>query len=274
MIRADGISIIRGSATLVRDVSIGVAAGEVVALVGPNGAGKSTLLRALSGDERPSAGSVTIGARDATEWSAELLSRYRAVLPQQSALDFDFTVDEVVALGRSPWHDDSVAGRAAIVRAALALVDLSGKAQRRYPTLSGGEQQRVHLARVVTQLWPATDATDCAGALLLDEPVASLDPQHQHRTLQIARAMAARGIAVLVVLHDLNLAVQYADRIALLCRGQIEAIGPAHSVLQANQLSDVYGTGFDIIAHPCADCPLVLPRPAGRVASISTSARR
>ena len=267
MISARGVTFTRGAAALLRNVSLDVMPGEVLALVGPNGAGKTTLLRVLCGDERPSAGSVMIGNRDAQSWPPDELARYRAVLPQQSALDFDFAVDEVVALGRAPWRGDSPADKAAIVDAALALVGMSDKSQRRYPSLSGGEQQRVHLARVLAQLWPGDDASGAAGALLLDEPVASLDPQHQHRTLQIARAMASRGVAVLVVLHDLNLAVQSADRIALLCRGQIEALGPAHSVLDAGQLSDVYGTGFDIIAHPCADCPLVLPRPAGRVTS-------
>ena len=149
--------------------------------------------------------------RGAASWTPDTLSRYRAVLPQHSALAFDFAVDEVVA-----------------------------------------------------QIWPDPATPGTAGALLLDEPVASLDPQYQHRTLQIARAMAASRSAVLVVLYDLNLAVQYADRIALLCRGQLAAVGPAHTVLDAGQLSAVYGTGFDIIDHPCADCPLVLPRPASR----------
>jgi iron complex transport system ATP-binding protein len=264
VISARDVSVHRGAATLLHSVSLEVGAGEVLAVVGPNGAGKSTLLRVLCGDERPTGGSVSIGGRAVETWRPDELARYRAILPQQSVLDFDFTAEEVVALGRSPWRGGA---SMAIVSAALALVGMAEKSHRRYPTLSGGEQQRVHLARVLAQLWPETTTAPAHGALLLDEPVASLDPQHQHRTLQLARAMAARGLAVIVVLHDLNLAVQYADRIALLCLGRVEAVGPAHSVLDAGQLSAVYGTGFDIIAHPCADCPLVLPRPAGRVVS-------
>lgn len=263
MIAVDGVSVRRASTTLVADVSLTVEPGEVLALVGPNGAGKSTLLRVMGGDEIPVTGHVRYRDREASLWSRDDLSRFRAVLPQHSTLDFDFTVEEVVAMGRAPWRHESMATQRSIAAAALRIVDLESLARRRYPSLSGGEQQRVHLARVITQCWPGGEASQSsAGALLLDEPVSSLDPQHQHRTLQIARAMAARGVAVLVVLHDLNLAVQYADRIALLCKGRLAAVGPARTVLDEALLGDVYGTCFDIVSHPCGDCPLVLARPS------------
>jgi iron complex transport system ATP-binding protein len=265
MMVAEHIAVRRGNTALLHDVSLRVDAGEVLAVVGPNGAGKSTLLRVLAGDESPSSGSVSLQSRPLPAWEVDALSRARAVLPQHSPLDFDFTVREVVAMGRAPWRGESRLVREQIVASAMASVGMSEFFARRYPTLSGGEQQRAHLARVIAQVWPDSHDTDSRERmLLLDEPVASLDPQHQHRTLEIARAMAARAVGVVVVLHDLNLAVQYADRIALLCRGRLVALGPAQTVLDASQLSDVYGTCFEIVPHPCGDCPLVVTRPQAR----------
>jgi iron complex transport system ATP-binding protein len=232
MIHATDVTVRRSAATLIRDVSVTVERGEVLALVGPNGAGKSTLLRVLAGDEVPSAGTVQFDGRDARTWRPDALARFRAMLPQQSTLDFDFSVEEVVVMGRAPWQPET--------------------------------QQRVHLARVLAQSWPA-GAGPMSGAVLLDEPVSSLDPQHQHRTLELARTLAGHGVAVLVVLHDLNLAVQYADRIALLCGGRLVALGPSHTVLNEHLLRDVYGTCFDIVSHPCGGCPLVLARPLHRM---------
>ena len=260
MIAAAGVTVQRAGATLLAGVSLTVERGEVLALVGPNGAGKSTLLRVLAGDDLPSSGLVRYAGRDTRHMTPQALARVRALLPQHSTLDFDFAVDEVVAMGRAPWQPESVATQQGIAAAALHLVGMETMSHRRYPTLSGGEQQRVHLARVVAQAWPSCVGVS-PGAVLLDEPVSSLDPQHQHRTLELARALAARGVAVLVVLHDLNLAVQYADRIALLCEGRVVAIGPAQRVLDEQLLCEVYGTCFDIVAHPCGGCPLVLARP-------------
>jgi iron complex transport system ATP-binding protein len=263
MIAAHGITVRRGAACLLDDVSLSIDTGEVVALVGPNGAGKSTLLNVLAADVAPTSGTVRINNRSVSSYSPKSLARLRAVVPQQSSLDFDFLVHEVVAMGRAPWTDSAVARDDAIVRASLSMVELESLAIRRYPTLSGGEQQRVHLARAIAQVWPHADRDATSSrVLLLDEPVSSLDPQHQHRVLQIARAVAEHGVAVLVILHDLNLAVQYADRIALLCGGRLRAVGPSRTILDARVLSDVYGTPFDIVAHPCADCPLIVARPA------------
>ena len=264
MIHAADVTVRRSAATLIRDVSLTVERGEVLALVGPNGAGKSTLLRVLAGDEVPSAGTVQFDGRDARTWRPDAMARFRAMLPQQSTLDFDFSVEEVVVMGRAPWQPETLQVQQGIATAALRLVGMDTMAHRRYPSLSGGEQQRVHLARVLAQSWPTGTGT-MSGAVLLDEPVSSLDPQHQHRTLELARALAGHGLAVLVILHDLNLAVQYADRIALLCGGRLVALGPSQTVLNEPLLSDVYGTCFDIVSHPCGGCPLVLARPLHRM---------
>ena len=214
LLRLDGVTVRVPGRTLVDGVSLDVWPGTVTALVGPNGAGKSSLLRVVSGERAPDAGTISVRNGDALAplhaLAPDVLARRRAHLPLESALAFGFTAAEVVALGRTPHRTGLDADTAAIARAlddagALDLV------ARRYPTLSGGEKQRVHLARVLAQL-----DSDDAALLLLDEPTNNLDLAHQHRVLDVAREMAGRGLAVVVVLHDLNLAAQVADRIVLL----------------------------------------------------------
>ncbi len=264
MIAAERVSVAYGSRVVLRDVSLDVGAGELVALVGPNGAGKSTLLRVLSGEQKPLTGEVRFGGRSIASLRLADLARRRAVVPQHSSLDFPFRVREVVLMGRTPHIHRSGASRdRLLVDEALAAVGLEGLAERSYVQLSGGERQRVHLARAMTQIAePQPDGR----ALLLDEPVASLDLAYQRRVLEVARKLAGEGVAVLAVLHDLNLAAQYADRIALLAQGSVCACGTPATVLTEAQLTDVYGTPVTVVDHPCAECPLVVNVPA-RVAS-------
>ncbi|MEA5364116.1 heme ABC transporter ATP-binding protein [Amycolatopsis sp., V23-08] len=236
---------------LVRDVSLDVRPGEVLALAGPNGAGKSTALSLLAGDLTPDAGTVRIAGADLTSWSLAELARRRAVLPQQHTVTFPFTVAEVVRMGRAPWRrtpaeaDDDTA-----VDAALAATDLTGFAERRFTTLSGGEQARAALSRVLAQH---------AGLLLLDEPIAALDLRHTEQVLTLAARRAGQGDAVLVVLHDLGLAAAHADRVALLRDGSLAALGPPADVLTETVLSDVYGHPVEVFPHPRTGRPVVLP---------------
>jgi iron complex transport system ATP-binding protein len=241
-------------------VDLAAMAGEVLALAGPNGAGKSTLLKVLSGDLAPAAGEVLLHGRPLSGYGHRALALERAVMPQQTLLQFAFTAAEVVLMGRSPHagrrhesdDDLDVAGRA-MIRADAA--DLAG---RSYPSLSSGEQQRVTLARVLAQQ---------ARLLLLDEPTAALDIRHQELVMQIAREEAAAGAAVLVVVHDLNLAAGYADRVVLLSRGRMVACGSPWEVLTAETLSTVFEHPITVLPHPQRDCPLILPgrgAPGGR----------
>jgi len=238
----DGVTILEG-------VDLDIVAGEVLALVGPNGAGKSTLLGVLAGDEA-SSGSVDVAGRPIGDWRIADLARQRAVLAQDNQLSFPFTVLEVVEMGRSPWlrteresEDDKA------VLEAMRETAVTGFAPRHFPSLSGGERARVSLARVLAQR---------TSILMLDEPTAALDLKHQEDVLRVARDRARAGDAVVVVLHDLNLAAAYADRIALLERGRLRAVGSPADVLTAELISDVYQYPVEIVTRPSGDM-LVIP---------------
>jgi iron complex transport system ATP-binding protein len=241
--------------TLLDAVSLTIEAGELLALVGPNGAGKSTLLALLAGDLHPDGGTILLDGAPLARLRPCEQSLRRAVLRQRSGVSLPFSAYEVALMGRSPHLRGRAEGPAdhAITRDALARTELLPYAERIVPTLSGGEQARVSMARVLAQQAPL---------LLLDEPTAALDLRHQHRALQLARAVAANGGAALVVLHDLNLAALYADRIAVLHEGRLRACGEPWAALRPDLLSAVYGVAVTVLPHPHLDAPLVLTLPA------------
>ncbi|GAA1117045.1 heme ABC transporter ATP-binding protein [Nocardiopsis metallicus] len=258
VVRAEGVTVRRGGRALLDGVDLTVRAGELLALVGPNGAGKSTLLSALSGDvtggpakgERDS-GTVGLFGRELGEWNPPELALRRAVLPQEAAVSFPFSVTELVAMGRAPWAGlSSPAEDDALTRSAMERVGVTHLADRRFPTLSGGERARVMLARVLAQ---------DTGLLLLDEPTAALDIRHQELVLSIARTLASHGGAVIVVLHDLGLAAAYAHRVAVLSGGQVAAQGTPADVFSASLLSAVYQHEVEVLPHPRTGVPLVVP---------------
>jgi iron complex transport system ATP-binding protein len=258
MLCGTGIRVRYGRRTVLENLTLELALGEVVVVIGPNGAGKSTLLRALAGEIRPDAGRVALDGRVLGLWRAAALAQRRAVLSQDIHLTFPFRVEEVVLLGRSPHAGFSDrATDEAIVEAALGETGGSRLAGRVYTTLSGGERQRVQMARVLAQIWPRPG--EPAPYLLLDEPVASLDPAHQHATLKLARRWAARGAGVLAVLHDLNLAAMYADRIAILHRGALAADGAPGTVLTGRLIEDVFGMKMSVERRPERNYPVLLP---------------
>lgn len=247
ILHADAVSLRRGDRLVLDRVSCTAHPGRVLAVLGPNGAGKSSLLRLLAGEFAPAAGEVSFAGRPLAGWSASALALRRAVVAQHSDLAFPFTVREVVLLGRTPHtgRGDAPADHAAAARA-LAAVDLAGRATQSYPTLSGGERQRVHFARALAQL---DGAPPGPRALLLDEPTASLDLSHQHATLALARDLSRREqVAVLVILHDLNLALAYADDVLVLAKARAAASGPIATTLSPDLVRAV----FDIEAesHP------------------------
>jgi iron complex transport system ATP-binding protein len=244
MLRARDLHYRAGGLDLLHGVSLDVAAGSVHAVLGPNVAGKSTLLRLLSGERTPHAGGVSLNGRGLADWPLPQLARQRAVLPQHHELAFAFSVEEVVRLGRLPATQHGPAHERAIIDAALEITATAYLRERRYTALSGGERARVQLARVLAQIWEPV--APGPRLLLLDEPTASLDLAHQHHCLRIARAFAARDVAVLAVLHDPNLVLDYADSVTLLCCGEVVAQGaPAHA-LSAERLARVYGVPVEI----------------------------
>jgi iron complex transport system ATP-binding protein len=198
--------------------------------------------------------------RPLESWSRQELARRRAVLLQSSRLSFAFSVSEVVLMGRIPHnHDTESAKDYHIAEQALAYVGMSRFADRIYHTLSGGEQQRVHLARVLAQIWEPP--AEGERYLLLDEPTSSLDLLYQQQVLNVARQFARVGTAVLVILHDLNLAAQYADRILMLKAGQACYTGAPQQVLTSHHIQDVYDTPVAVIPHPHSSTPLITPLP-------------
>lgn len=242
MIEARAVRFERAGRALVDGASIDARAGEVLGVVGPNGAGKTTLLGLLAGDLRPSVGEVIFDGAPMSRWSESDLARRRAVMAQSTEVAFAFTVLEIVLFGRAPFGARESAADVALAREAIARVGLELLADRAYPTLSGGEQQRVHLARALAQisLGRGEASPDRSRALLLDEPTSSLDPAHQHRTLGAAREIAGRGLAVVAVLHDLNLAARYCDRVALMHRGRLVRVGAPRDVFEPGRLEDVF----------------------------------
>lgn len=247
MIELNGVNFGYGAAAdgILKNLSVTFPAGRFTALLGPNGAGKSTLLNLCGGELAPRSGSVFLGGRNMRSWRPRELARRRAFLPQDSQLDFPFSVEEVVMLGRAPHIEKGEREEdALIVRNALDLTGMGAFAGRDYTNLSGGERQRVQLARVLAQAWARKGV-----ALLLDEPVSSLDPAHRHRTLELARDWAHDGACVVAILHDVNLVLAYADDAVLLSGGRLEAAGPVEKVVTTENVARV----FDVSARMC-DC--------------------
>jgi iron complex transport system ATP-binding protein len=248
VLRCDNAGVRASGKWLLRDISLEVEQGEIVALVGPNGAGKSTLMALLAGDIPPAAGSVTLRGKELAGYRPKELSLCRAVLPQQSIVQFAFTAREIVQMGRSP-HGDPDADFVAVDRS-ISRTDTTMLADRIFPSLSVGEQARVSLARVLAQEAPL---------LLLDEPTAALDLRHQQIVMDIARELASDGSTIVVILHDLNLAAAFADRIVLLQDGGIAACGTPWQVMTEPILEQVFECRIQVTTHPQMDSPLVLP---------------
>ena len=236
MLRTEKLHIRRNQKMVLSDVTLEVRPGEVLGVLGPNGAGKSTLLAALCGELAPTQGQVWLDHQALNQWKG----------PQRA---------QRLAVGRLPRETGHVR-EAEIVHEALKAADVEHLAGRSYLALSGGERQRVHLARVLAQLWPGQGGQ----TLLLDEPTSMLDPLHQHTTLKAIRAFADRGAAVLIILHDLNLAARYCDRLLLLEDGQPRALGRPRGVLQPELLKAVFGLDVLVQPHPELGHPLIIAR--------------
>ena len=220
---------------ILSDVSVCFGAGEIRTIIGPNGAGKSSLLGLLSGERQPSAGTCLLDSKSLRSYGLEGLSRRLAILHQQSSLDFPFKVDEVIEMGRYPCSSSDSVNKNIVseVKAKLALDDLAG---RTYTTLSGGEKQRVQIARVVAQLWDQLEHA----IFLFDEPTAPLDLAHQRQFLQLCEEMKLAGACIVMVVHDINLASRYSDQITLLMDGRVLADGKAEVVITESLIQEAY----------------------------------
>lgn len=254
------VSFAAGGRRLVAEASLGLAGGTTTIVIGPNGAGKSTLLKLLTGELKPAGGHVEIAGAPLGTVPAWHLACLRSVMAQHARLAFPFSAYEVARLGV-----DGI-GRAltrqrreAIVAESLAAAGVINLAGRRYQTLSGGEQQRVQFARVLCQLEAGRSVAE-RQVLFLDEPIASLDLCHQLALLDMARSIAARGVAVLIVLHDLNLAVTYADHLVVMDHGRIIAQGPPARTFDDALLRQIFKVDLTLSRAPAPGLPFLLPQ--------------
>tara|TARA_R100000027_G_scaffold67755_1_gene68583 strand:- start:8844 stop:9635 length:792 start_codon:yes stop_codon:yes gene_type:complete len=234
ILTARNISVRVGPKPLLKDVDFTLLKGSVHAIIGPNGAGKSTLLRVLTGESAPATGEVRLDNKLLHDYPNFDLAKRRACLPQSSSLSFPFTIREVVEVGRLPYRESN-AETQSFVESSLERVGLLDRADEGYLHLSGGEKQRVHLARVLTQLGEPKDRI-----LILDEPTASLDLTFQHQVFAIAHEWALQGAAVLLVLHDLNQTMRFAESVTVLNRGSVCGQGAPIDVLTPELIHEVY----------------------------------
>lgn len=246
---------------LLTDIDLSLRAGEVLGLAGPNGAGKSSLLRAIAGDLPLTRGEVLIGEQPRASHARRALACRLAFLPQLSLLNFPYTVEEVVALGRMP-HGTGTGIDADVIREAMAATDIAALRARLYTRLSGGERQRVQLARVLAQVWGPGSPVE--RLLLLDEPTTALDLSHQQLLIASVRRLADSGCAVALVIHDLNLVAGLADRLAVLKAGRLVADAPPAAVLDPALFREVFEVDVTISRHPDLDQPVVINRHRGR----------
>ncbi len=257
MLVCASLSVRAGWRLLLKDIDLAVRPGEFVAVLGENGAGKTTLLRALAGESLAplrAGGRVELAGRPINAWPPRERARLRAVLPQHTEVSFAFTALEVALLGRHP-HGATAADRA-IALQALQLADAAHLAERAVATLSGGERTRVFMAATFAQLWET--GFERPRFLLLDEPTGALDLAHQHHLLATARQFAAqRGLGVLAILHDLNLAAQYADRVLVLRDGRLLAQGAPREVLSPSLIAEAFAVAASVLAHPLKPAPLI-----------------
>ena len=256
-LKAASINVDIGKASLLKDITLELTPGMFLGILGPNGAGKSTLLKVLSGEITPSCGDVELDQTPLKNWSIEALAKRRAVMPQASQLAFPFSVRAVVAMGRWPYEKlcTSFVNRLAVERA-MILTDIRHLGERSYSVLSGGEKQRVQLARALAQTIGLAGETS-SKYLLLDEPTAGLDIAHQHAVLNAARQQCLENkTATLAILHDLNQAALYCDQVAIIHDGSLVRTGPTEQVMDTQLLSDVFDCKVSKIYQPQTDRPV------------------
>lgn len=239
---------------LLKDINLSLNAGDILALAGPNGSGKSSLLRLVTADIPVTTGSRLLCGTPIEQWDQRERALHLAYLPQMSLLNFPYTVEEVILLGRTPHATGQTVDRE-VLENVLHLTDTARLRHRLYTQLSGGEKQRTQLARVIAQLWQADSLAN--RLLLLDEPTSALDLAHQQLIIDAIRQLAQRGCTVILVIHDLNLAATVCDEMLVLHEGKPYALGTPQSVFTPQMFASVFGVDVTIRQHPVLPLPTV-----------------
>jgi iron complex transport system ATP-binding protein len=257
MYEAVDISLTIQGKSILERVNVVLQPGEFTAVVGPNGAGKSSLLKVMTQEYEHYQGRVLINKKIAKSFTARELSLVRAVLPQNATVQFGFSVEQIVMLGRHA-HRTTKFENLQIVEEVLALTDTTHLRERIYVTLSGGEKQRVQLARVLAQVWEEDEGYP--RYVLLDEPTSSLDIAQQQNIFSLARQICTRNIGVLAIIHDLNQAVQYADKLYFIKDGKIVAAGDSLHVFTKSNIEKTFCCHVNVYHDPCNNCPYIIPQ--------------
>jgi len=256
MLKVESVSCKIKNTTIVRDITFTVRPGEILALLGANGAGKSTLVRMISGEQKANTGKITLYGKELTDYRPKELAVLKATLSQHNSISMDFLSNEIVMMGRYPHHkNDPTRNDHEIVEECMAVCGIGHLAERPFPTLSGGEQQRVQLARVLAQVWDSPRSL-----ILLDEPVTGLDMLYQQQTMAIVRSLAQKGYMVVAVLHDVNLAAQYADRILMMKNGRRWSDGTPSEVLTPLNIYSGFSVHTEVVINARTLRPYVVPK--------------
>jgi iron complex transport system ATP-binding protein len=255
MYQAVDISLmIRGKKLLDR-VNIALEPGKFAAVVGPNGAGKSTMLKVLANEHYAYEGAVLLNGKNIEKYKPKDLSMVRAVLPQSTNVQFAFSVSQIIALGRHA-HGSTQRENQVVIEEVMSVTGVESFADRQYLSLSGGEKQRVQLARVLAQVW---QETMYPRYILLDEPTSSLDITQQQNIFSLARKACERNIGVMAVVHDLNQAVQFADYLYFMREGRVVTSGDARQVFTKANIEETFCCRVNLYHDPCNSCPYIIP---------------
>lgn len=255
MISVKHLSYKVGKKALLHDINFDVQSGELMSIIGANGAGKSTLLKLLCKDEIASSGDIFIRGNAISDYKLKDLSKFRSVLSQHNTISVSFTVYEIVMMGRYPHFEQRPSSNdIQVVKAAMEETGVTSFSDRDYNTLSGGEQQRVQLARVLAQIYDQPK-----GLLFLDEPTNGLDLLYQQQVLQLARSLADRGFCVVCILHDINFASRYSDKVLLLKEGKKIASGTPKEVITCDHIHEAFNIRVELMAAENSICPLIMP---------------
>ena len=255
MIEVENIVYNAGNKRLLDGVSFLAKPGEFLTIIGANGAGKSTLLKLLCKEIQASSGSIRIRNQAISRYTTEALAQFRSVLAQQTTLSMSFQVEELVMMGRYPHFENRPSEKdRAIVEQAMQETGITEFKNRTYQTLSGGEQQRVQLARALAQIYDQP-----GGILFLDEPTNGLDMLYQQQIMQLSRDLADRGFCVISVLHDINFAARYADKVLILKQGKIISFGAPQQVITCENIHAAFNIRVRLLQDEEFQCPLVVP---------------